>query len=76
MWELRAKQLEEMANSEVVDAKNFDHLKKNIENLDSKAAQKEDLLKKVELTMGQHIDEKSQLDHYYLQSIRQKMKLL
>jgi hypothetical protein len=30
LWEIRAKQLEEMTNSDVVDAKNFEYVKQNI----------------------------------------------
>lgn len=76
VWELRAKHLQQIANGEVVDAKNFQFVKKNIQNLDSKAAQKQQLMNKVDLSMEEHIKEKGMLDNYYLESIKQKMKLL
>jgi hypothetical protein len=66
VWELRAKQLEQMTVGDVGDAKNFENLKKNIENLDNKAAIKEDLMQKIDLSMEEHIKEKGMLDHYYL----------
>jgi hypothetical protein len=44
--------------------------------MDNKAAQKEELLKRIDLSIDEHINEKGMLDHYYLQSIKQKMKLL
>lgn len=76
IWSARTKQLKAFAGLEVVDAKNFQFIKHNIENLDDKAKQREDLLKKLNLSMQQHIDSKGALDHFYVESIKQKMKLL
>jgi hypothetical protein len=41
IWHVRAKQLSEFAGSNIVDAKNFEFVKHNIENLDKKAADRE-----------------------------------
>ena len=40
LWNIRAKQLSEMAHSNIVDAEKFELIKRNIENLDGKAASK------------------------------------
>lgn len=45
LWNIRAKQLAEMARSNIVDAEKFELVKRNIENLDGKAASKEVVLK-------------------------------
>ena len=58
------------------DAKNFEYVKHNIDNLDKKALQRENLLKQLNLSMSEHIENKGMLDQFYLQSIKQKMKLL
>ena len=58
------------------DAKNFEYVKHNIDNLDKKALQREHLLKQLNLSMSEHIENKGMLDQFYLQSIKQKMKLL
>ena len=60
----------------MVDAKNFEYVKHNIENLDKKAEQRESLLKQLHLPMDAHIENKGMLDQFYLQSIKQKIKLL
>ncbi len=61
VWEIRSKQLKEIATSEVTDAKNFEYVKLNIENLDNKAALREDLMKRIELTPEQQMKEKALL---------------
>ena len=76
IWSARSKQLKEYADLQVVDAKNFEYVKHNIENLDQKAQKREQMLKQLNLSIPQHIENKGMLDQFYLQSIRQKMKLL
>ena len=55
IWQVRAKQLSQIAQGEIVDAKNFEYVKHNIENLDQKAAEKEDLMNKVNMSLEEHI---------------------
>ncbi len=76
MWEIRSKKLKEIASSEVSDAKNFEYVKLNIENLDGKAAVREGMMEKVGLGGEEEMREKALLEEYYMESIRQKMKLL
>ena len=58
------------------DAKEFEIIKQNIENMDEKAYSKEVMIKNVDLSMEEHLKEKTMLDKYYIESIKQKMKLL
>lgn len=76
IWEIRAQQLTQITNGEVRDAKKFEQMKINLENLDNKAVTKENALKHLNMSMEEHIQEKGMLDQYYLESIRNKMKLL
>lgn len=55
-----------MAHSDIVDAEKFELIKRNIENLDDKAASKEVVLKHGNLSIHEHIQEKGKLDQYYL----------
>jgi hypothetical protein len=51
-------------------------LKVNFENLDDKAAKKEQILKHSNMTMEEYLHQKNALDHFYLESIKNKMKWL
>ena len=44
--------------------------------MDDKAASKEVVLKNGNLSIHEHIHEKGKLDQYYLESIKNKMRLL
>ena len=51
IWSARQKQLKEFAALELVDAKNFEFVKHNIENLDKKAELRESVINKLNLSM-------------------------
>ena len=75
IWELRARNMEQMTHH-MNSPKQFEHIKVSYENLDKKAADKESLLKHGSMSIEDHILQKSALDQFYLESIKQKMKLL
>ncbi len=59
-----------------VNSQNFYQIKKNLQIMDDKAKMREDLLKHKESDAHEQMHEKSMLDEFYLESIKNKIKLL
>ena len=74
IWRLRSKQLHQM--TEEISPHNFYQIKKNLEVMDVKAKMREELLKHKDSDAHEIMQEKSMLDEFYLESIKNKIKLL
>ena len=63
-------------SNDINSHKKFEQMKANFENFDEKAAKKEKVLKHANMSLEDHLEQKNALDNFYLESIKNKMKLL